>query len=220
MSSARQPTTRVAVVEDHQLYREMLVASLMGEPSVTVSVVAAGAQEARARIAPGAVDVALLDVDLPDGNGVALGVQLRRRDPDVAVMLLSAQDVLALLLDMPADVRRGWSYLSKSSALSTADLVRALHATAEGRTVLDAELVRRARPRRASSLEQLSPRQREVLRLVATGMSNSAVGAELGISTHSVENHLSGIYTMLHLPADQNPRVAAVLRFIEETSRD
>jgi DNA-binding NarL/FixJ family response regulator len=210
---------RVAVVEDHQLYREMLVSALASQEGIAVTVTAAGAQEARALISPGSIDVAVLDVELADGNGVALGIQLRRKDPNVGVMLLSSHDVMELLLDLPPDVRRGWSYLSKSSAVSIEIVTRALRATAGGRTVLDPELVHRAVPRRGSSLARLTPRQLEVLQLLATGLSNTGIAERLEISERSIENHLNLAYAALDLPKSQNSRVSAVLRFIEETSR-
>jgi DNA-binding NarL/FixJ family response regulator len=210
---------RVAVVEDHQLFREMLVSALTGQDDITVAVTSAGAQEARTLIEPGRIDVAVLDVELADGNGVALGIQLRRKDPRIGIMLLSSYDVMELLLDLPPDVRRGWSYLSKSSAVSIQTITRALRGTASGHTVLDPELVQRAVPRHGSTLARLTPRQLEVLQLLATGLSNTGIAEHLGISERSVENHLNVTYAALELPKAHNSRVSAVLRFIEETSR-
>ena len=212
---------RVAIVDDHPLYREMLAAVLAGSPEVVVTVEAGSVAEALRRIAPGEVDVAILDVDLPDGNGVGLGVQLRRRSPGIGILLISSQDVMEYLVDLPADVRKGWSYLSKNSPLSsTRTVVEALRATAAGGTVLDPVLVARARPRTGSALAGLSARQYEVLTLVALGLSNAGVAERLGISARSVENHLNLIYAALRLPAHANSRVSAVLRFIEDSSRD
>lgn len=210
---------RLAIVEDHQLFREMFVSVLDGQENITVVVTAAGAQNARALIEPGCIDVAVLDVELSDGNGVALGIQLRRKDPELGIMLLSSYDVMELLLDLPPDVRRGWSYLSKSSAVSIQTVTNALYATVAGRTVLDPELVQRAVPRRGSALARLTPRQLEVLQLLATGLSNTGIGERLSISERSVENHLNLTYAALDLPPGHNSRVSAVLRFIEETSR-
>lgn len=211
--------TRIAVVDDQPLYLEMLSTVLAGHPEIEVVLSAGGAAEARTAIQPGAIDVAILDVDLADGNGVGLGISLRRADPAIGIMLLSSQDVMELLLDLPADVRRGWSYLSKTASLSTQSLVDAIKATARGETVLDGELVRRARPREGSLLAQLSKRQYEVLQLVAQGLSNSGVAEALDISARSVENHLNAIYAALEIPEGRNARVSAVLKLVEETSR-
>lgn len=211
---------RVAVVDDQPLYRDMLVRALADQEPVRVVVEAAGVEEAL-RLVPGRdVDVAVLDLDLRDGNGIALGIQLRRTDPRIGIMLLSGQDHLELLLDLPADVRRGWSYLSKSSPLSsTRTVVEAVVATAQGRTVLDPVLVEAARPRAGSATASLSPRQREVLRLAAQGLANAGIAEQLSLSVRSVENHLYAVYAALDVPADHNARVSAVLRFIEDTAR-
>ncbi len=210
---------RAAIVEDQALYREMLSATLGGRTDVRIVATAAGAHEARELIRPGEVDVAVLDVNLQDGNGIALGIQLRRADPELGILLLSAQDVMELLLDLPADVRRGWSYLSKNSALSTDSLVHAIQSTAAGSTVLDPELLRNARRREGSTLGRLSDRQYEVLRMVSTGYSNAVVAEKLGLAVRSVEAHLGMIYATLDIPEGYNARVTAVLRLVEETTR-
>lgn len=216
---ARDPV-RVAIVDDQPLYRDMLATVLAAAPELDVVVVAASAVEGRQRIAQQPVEVAILDVDLGDGSGVGLGVQLRRIDPALGILLISSQDVMELLLDLPLDVRRGWSYLSKNSPLtSTETIVQAVLATARGETVLDPELVAAALPRSGSSLAALSSRQYQVLQLVAQGLSNAGVGEALGISPRSVENHLNLIYAALDLPSENNSRVSAVLRLIEESSR-
>lgn len=221
MTTAAATPLRVAIVDDHPLYREMLSAVLAASTEVVVSVEAGGVAEALRLIEPGEVDVAVLDVDLPDGNGVGLGVQLRRRSPAIGILLISSQDVMEFLVDLPQDVRKGWSYLSKNSPLSsTRTIVEAIQATAEGVTVLDPVLVARARPRTGSALAGLSARQYEVLTLVALGLSNAGVAERLGISARSVENHLNLVYAALALPAHNNSRVSAVLRFIEDSSRD
>jgi DNA-binding NarL/FixJ family response regulator len=219
VTASPSPKTRIAVVEDQALYREMIAATLGQRPEIEVVVTADGARQGRELITAGSADVAVLDVDLADGNGLALGIQLRRADPAIGILLLSAQDVMGVLLDLPADVRRGWSYLSKSSALSTDSLVAAIQATANGVTVLDPELLHRARPREGSAVSQLSERQYEVLQSVAQGDSNAVVADRLGIAVRSVEAHLGMIYATLNIPEGQNARVTAVLRLLEETAR-
>jgi len=212
---------RVAVVEDQPLYRSMLVSLLDSQPGVTIEAVASGAAEARSAILPGLVDVAILDVELGDGNGIGLGVSLCREDARLGILLLSSHDVMGLLLDLPTDLTRGWSYLSKTSSTTIATLMRALRETAAGGTVLDPELVDRATPRSGSVIATLSPRQYQVLQLLAQGLSNAGIAERLEISSRSVENHLNSIYATLDIEANstRNPRVAAVLQFIEESAR-
>jgi len=218
MAVVAHAVVRVAVVEDHQLYREMLSSVLADQAGIEVRTSVAGAQAARAAITAGSVDVAILDVELADGNGVSLGVQLRRRDPRIGILLLSGLDVMELLLDLPADVRRGWSYLSKASAISVHTVTAAIRATASGHTMLDPALVAKSVPRKGSSLARLTPRQLDVLQLLATGLSNAGIAQRLELSERTLENHLNSIYAALKLPENQNSRVSAVLRFIEETS--
>jgi len=212
---------RVAVVEDQPLYRDMLVSLLTAEPGVDVVAVASGAVAARELIIPGGVDVAILDVELGDGNGVGLGLSLRARDAALGIVLLSSHDVMTLLLDLPEDMSSGWSYLSKTSSTTMATLMHALRETAAGGTVLDPGLVDRARPRSGSAIAGLSARQYQVVQLVAQGLTNTAIAERLELSPRSVENHLNTIYAALDLEPNgsRNPRVAAVLQFIEESSR-
>lgn len=199
----------------------MLTALIGAHPTTTVVVSAAGSSEARAKISPGAADIAILDVELLDGNGVALGVALRRRDPRLAILLLSAHDVMDLVLRLPADVAGSWSYLSKSSSLTMEVLIRTLWATAQGQVVLDPELVDVSRARRGSELAKLTDRQVEVLRLVAQGLSNQAVADSLHLSIRSVEGHLKLIYESLGISSATalNARVVATLAFLRDTSR-
>jgi DNA-binding NarL/FixJ family response regulator len=210
---------RVGVVEDQPLYRDMIVGLLRAQSDVAVPLVASGAADARNQFFPGLLDVVILDVYLHDGNGLALGVSLCRKDPNLGVLLLSSHDVMELLLDLPEDVRAGWSYLSKNSTTSVDVLMRAIQSTARGITVIDPALAEGAFPRAGSSLSVLSDRQYEVLRHVASGLTNEGIGEKLGISSRSVENHINAIYASLGLPRERNQRVSAVLRFIEETSR-
>jgi DNA-binding NarL/FixJ family response regulator len=210
---------RVAVVEDHTLFRSMLEKILEDDESLHLTSSTATVTEARARITPGSTDVVLLDIDLPDGNGIGLGVLLCRADPNLKVVLLSAQDAMDLMLDLPRDIAGGWSYLSKTSTNDSAALLRAIHIAAAGGSTLDPALLNRMTPRAGSRVAQLTDRQYGVLRLLAAGYSNGGIAHELGIAEKSVQNHVNAIYSTLGIDAspDRNPRVSAALRLIEET---
>lgn len=212
---------RVAVVEDQPLFRQMLLNLLHTQPGVDVVASADSVAGARRVISPGKADVALLDVQLPDGNGIELGLELREGDAGIGIVLLSAQDVMVSLLNLPSGTRRGWSYLSKTSTTSAAALMRALHTSARGGTMLDPALVRASQPRTGSSVANLTERQLAALRLLASGLSNTAIAAELNIATHSVENLLNAMYASLGVGAEasRNRRVSAVLRLLEESGR-
>lgn len=210
---------RIAIVEDHQLYRDLLKTALDSVPSIDVVATAEGSTHARLLIKPGEVDVALLDIELMDGNGIGLGVALRRADPDLKIVLISAQDVLEILTTLPEGDRKHWSYLSKTSSTSLSVLVETILKASRGEAVIDAELLLRSKPRIGTSVSNLTRRQFEILRLVATGLSNQGIAELLGIASNSVVNHLSAIYATLGIPEGNNARVSAVLAFLNDTSR-
>ncbi len=217
--SVTEANVRVAIVEDHVLYRDLLESSLSNVPGITVVACVSGSSEAKKAIHPGAVDVAILDIELADGNGIGLGVSLRRADPRLGIVLLSGRDMIELLLGLPDHERMGWSYLSKTSTTSLETLVSVIRKTAEGTTVIDPVLVDRSRARSGTPVGSLTRRQFEILRMVARGLSNQAIADDLGIAANSVVNHLSSIYTALGIPEGANARVSAVLEFLNDTSR-
>ncbi|WP_136518474.1 MULTISPECIES: response regulator [Cellulomonas] len=210
---------RVAVVEDQPLFRAMLRRTLEVADDLEVVATLESTGEARRVLRPGVVDVVVMDIDLPDGNGIALGVQLRREQPDLGVLLLSAHDAMDLLLDLPQDVAHGWGYLSKTSMTDEAGLLDAVRAAAAGRTVLDPALLEQMTPRLGSSVARLTKRQFAVLRLLAQGLSNAGIAERLGITEKSVQNHVYAVYATLGIDTDpaRNPRVSAALRLLEET---
>lgn len=210
---------RVAIVEDQPLYRDLLVSSLADVDDIDVVLSAGTVREARTFIKPGAVDVALLDVELPDGNGIGLGASLKRHDPGLKIVTLSVLDMLEPLLGLPDDIRQGWSYLSKGSTSSLETLVSVIRQTAAGNSVIDSSLLLRSKPRTGSSVAGLTNRQFEILRCVARGGSNESIAEELGIAPNSVVNHLTAIYSALGIPEGQNARVSATLEFLANTQR-
>jgi len=219
MTTIEPAAVRVGIVEDQPLFRSMLELTLASVDGIDVVAAVGTVREAEKVLLPGAVDVAILDIDLPDGNGIALGVVLRRKQPDLGILLLSAHDAMELLLDLPADVAQGWSYLSKTSSTSTDILVSAVRAVAAGQTILDPTLLDRMTPRAGTAVARLTDRQYAVLRLLAQGLSNAGIGDALGITEKSVQNHINALYSGLGIDADpaRNPRVTAALRLLEET---
>ncbi|SDD30008.1 DNA-binding response regulator, NarL/FixJ family, contains REC and HTH domains [Sanguibacter gelidistatuariae] len=221
MRASERPI-RVAVVEDHTLFRSMLDHIVTTTDGLELAASCATVTQARTLITPGSADVALLDVDLPDGNGIALGVLLCRTDPNIKVVLLSAQDAIGLMLDLPKDVAGTWSYLSKTSTNDSGALVRAIKVAADGGSTLDPALLRRMRPRVGTKVAELTNRQYSVLRLLASGLSNAGIARELVITEKSVQNHVYAVYATLGIDASPecNPRVMAALKLIEETGSD
>jgi DNA-binding NarL/FixJ family response regulator len=212
-------TLRVAVVEDEAMLRGLLLALLNAQRGLEVVVDAGGQREALDAIEPGAVDVAVLDIELADGNGIALGRTLQERDPGIRILLVSNHNMLALMRTISADAPTPWSYLSKRSSTRPGLLVRALADVARGRVVIDPTLVHQSVPVTDTPLARLSSAQFRVLQLVAEGRGNGAVAEELGITPKAVEAHLTSIYKLLDLPPGANNRVAAVLAFLNQSVR-
>ncbi|MCL1800914.1 MAG: response regulator transcription factor [Promicromonosporaceae bacterium] len=211
---------RVGIVEDELLMRSMLEQRLNQEHGIQVVHSVPGVTAAKLVLTPGSIDLAIIDVNLVDGNGISLGVYLQRQDPRLAILLLSAEDVMGIFASVQPEAPRPWSYLSKRSSFSHDILLHAVTAAAAGQVVLDPYLVERSQPRAGSAIADLTPAQFGVLRLVAEGLSNQAVAERLGINTRSVESHLKSIYGRLGIDGEgSNRRVAAVLAFLAQTGR-
>lgn len=211
---------RVAIVEDQPLYRQMLTLLLSSTPSLRLVAACPDAATARAQLQPDQLDVALLDLRLPDGDGLSVGRELRRRNPDLGIVVLSASDSMHALLELEDREAAGWSYLSKSSALTVKALVQTIQHTAAGRVVLDPTVTRARRPRPDGDLARLSSRQLEVLALAAEGLTNSAIATRLTLSRRSVDSHVNAIYSALGVQSspDHNPRVSAVRAYLAQSA--
>jgi DNA-binding NarL/FixJ family response regulator len=209
---------RIGIVEDHPIVLELLTSALGSMPGFTVVFTAHTVTEAKKWFRPGKLDVVVLDIELPDGNGVGLGIQLRRAHPNLAIVLLSDLDMLELILGLPDEVRSGFSYVTKGATKSVDTLAHVIRAAAAGEVVIDPTLADRSRPRSGSAVAALTPRQFEILRAVSRGESNQGIATALGITVNSVGNHLIGIYDALGIPEGKNTRVGAVLKFLEDTN--
>jgi DNA-binding NarL/FixJ family response regulator len=210
---------RIGIVEDHTMFLDLLSGALAEVPDFTVSCTADRVAEAKKWFRPEELDVLLLDIELPDGNGIGLGVTMRRANPNLGVVLLSDRDMLELVIGLPDDVKSGWSYVTKSATRSIESLASIIRASARGESVIDSALVNRSIARPNTGVGSLTKRQFEVLRSVARGESNQTIANNLGIAENSVGNHLIAIYDALGIESSQNSRVAAVLQFLQDTSR-
>ncbi|MFK4759330.1 response regulator [Microbacterium sp. ZW T5_45] len=207
---------RVAIVEDQAMFRSLVVSVIDAAPGFTVVAECGTVRDARAELGGGGVDVVVMDIGLPDGNGFGLARSLRSRHPDLGIVLLSAHDVMDLLLALDPKERIGWSYLSKTSAASAPALLDALRVTVRGGSMLDPELLSALEPRAQSPLAKLTRRQFDALRHLAAGRSNSAIAREMEITPHSVENLLNTVYAVLGVRSEVelNSRVSAALMLI------
>jgi DNA-binding NarL/FixJ family response regulator len=211
---------KLLLVEDEALYRDLLAMALTTHQNIQV----VGAYEDGGSALAGCrnkhIDVAVLDIELPgEYNGIQLGLALRNMYPKIGIVLLSNHSDPAFFSAIPQDKVNGWSYLSKKSVGDIEALHRAIVGAAEGLVVLDQQLVDKATPRKGSLLEQLTPRQQEIISLIAQGYSNAAIAERLVLAPKSVENHISQMYQVLdidtHNPQIQ-PRVTAVLTYLQQ----
>ena len=167
-------------------------------------------------------DLAILDVRMPPtftDEGIRAAALLRSQNPESAVLVLSHYVEERYAADLIAADSRGFGYLLKDRVADVSAFLAAVQTVGSGGTVLDPEVVTQilVRSQRRNVLEHLTPREREVLQLMAEGKTNSAIASGLSMSTGSAEKHIASIFTKLDLAPDEseNRRVLAVLRFLE-----
>lgn len=211
---------RAVIAEDSVLLRVGLVKVL---EAVGFEVVAAvgDAVELLAAVEEHRPKVVVADVRMPPGfhdEGVKAAMVIRRQWPDTAVLLLSQFVEERYAADLLATNTSGVGYLLKQRVANVDDFVDALQRVAEGGTALDPEVVAQLLVRRhRDPMEKLTPRERDVLALMAEGRSNAAIAGSLVVSDSAVAKHINSIFTKLDLPPaeDSHRRVMAVLRFLE-----
>ena len=210
---------RVVLAEDSLLLREGLV-RLFDEAGATVVAAVGDGLELVEAVTEHRPDVAVVDVRMPPtftDEGLRAALEIRRLDPAPAVLVLSQYVEESYACDLLTG-GGGVGYLLKDRVSRLSDLSDALERVVGGGTVLDPEVVSAlfAHRRRQDPLDTLSPREREVLGLMAEGRTNTAIGRTLVVSQGAVEKHISSIFTKLGLPpsADDHRRVRAVLAWL------
>ena len=211
---------RIVIAEDLLLLREGMSRLLTGTGHAVVAAVGT-APELIAAVTEHRPDLSIVDVRLPPGfrdEGLRAALELRADDPDAKVLIVSQYVERAYAQELLADGRGGTGYLLKDRVTALDDFLDAVERVADGGTAMDPEVVQRlfTRTSRNRGVDALTAREREVLHLVAQGLSNSAVCAALFLAPISVEKHISSIFAKLDLPpdADANRRVRAVLAYL------
>jgi DNA-binding NarL/FixJ family response regulator len=212
---------RIVIAEDDPLLREGLALLLRAE-GMDVVATADTAESVLDAIDAHEPDVAILDVRMPPTHtdeGVRAAVEARRRRPGLAVLVLSAYVEQSFATDLLTGGVGGLGYLLKERVGRVEEFMDALGRVAGGGTAIDPEVVAQlfTRTRQDTRLERLSPREREVLGLMAEGLGNSAIAGRLVVTDGAVHKHIRSIFAKLDLsPADQvDRRVAAVLHYLE-----
>lgn len=216
------PTVRVFLLDDHEIVRQGVRSLLEAQPDFSVVGEASTAAEARARIPALAPDVAVLDVRLPDGDGVTVCRDIRAQVPEVrCLMLTSFADDEALFDAIMAGAS---GYVLKQ--LKGADIVDAVRRVAAGESLLDSDATARVLdrlrhpPEEDQRLASLTPQERRILDLITDGLTNRQIAGEMFLAEKTVKNYVSNLLAKLgmerrtqaaafgarlHAPADRRP---------------
>jgi DNA-binding NarL/FixJ family response regulator len=212
---------RVVIADDSVLLREG-IGRLLAEGGIDV---AAGVGDADAlihTIEEARPDLAIVDVRMPPAHrdeGLRAAIEIRHRWPEVALLVLSQFVEERYATELLAADTRAIGYLLKDRVADVDEFLDAVRRVADGGTALDPEVVRQllARSRQANPLAQLTPKEREVLALMAQGRSNAAIAETLVVTMGAVEKHVANIFMKLDLPPDDDQRhrrVAAVVQYL------
>jgi DNA-binding NarL/FixJ family response regulator len=211
---------RVAIAEDSVLLREGL-ARLLADAGFEVVAKCGDAQDLTRKVRGHKPDVAIVDIRLPpthSDEGLQAALQIRSEYPDVAVLVLSQYVELGLAMKLLSDSAESVGYLLKDRISDVDDFVGAVRRVADGGSALDPIIVSTllSRQRDDDPLATLTPREREVLELMATGSSNQGIADKLVITVRAVEKYVSSIFGKLGLPStgSESRRVLAVLMFL------
>lgn len=211
---------RVVVAEDSVLLREG-IAHLLEEAGYEVVGQAGNADELILKVRSYRPDVAVVDIRMPPtqtDEGLRAAKQIRKELPQTGVLVLSAYLESEYALELLSESAEGVGYLLKDRVSDVEQFLSAVRRVGEGGSALDPEIVSRlvGRRRKRDPLDDLTPREREVLSLMAEGLSNAAIAARLVVTGRAVEKHVTSIFAKLRLPAspEQHRRVLAVLAFL------
>ncbi|MCG6494132.1 response regulator transcription factor [Kitasatospora sp. A2-31] len=213
---------RVVLAEDSVILRDGLV-ELLTARGCTVVATCGTAPELLAAVGETRPDVAVVDIRMPPTHtdeGIRAAVELRSTAPQVGILVFSQYVETVWATRLLAGGAAGVGYLLKERVARTSEFVEALRRVAAGGTALDPEVVTGLMGGgRRSRVDALTPREREVLELMAQGHSNRAIAGRLVVSERAVEKHVAAVFTKFDLAADggDNRRVKAVLAYLAET---
>ena len=216
---------RVVIGEDDVLLREGIVRILEGS-GMDVVAQTGNADDFLRRAQAHRPDVAVVDVQMPPRNeddGLRAALELREKNPQTGVLVLSQFFEESYALDLIGDHAEGVGYLLKERVGDVSVFIDAVRRVADGGTALDPEIVGRMLGRRRSTgpLDELSPRERDVLGEMAEGKSNLGIAEALVVSEAAVEKHVTSIFRKLGIEATakEHRRVLAVLRYVRAAGR-
>jgi DNA-binding NarL/FixJ family response regulator len=212
---------RVVIADDSVLLREG-IGRLLAEGGIEVAAGVGDAEALIEAVEADPPDLAIVDVRMPPTHtdeGLRAALEIRARWPGIGLVVLSQYVEERYATELLAGDTRGTGYLRKDRVADVEEFLDAVRRVADGGTVLDPEVVRQllARSRQANPLGELTPKEREVLGLMAQGRSNAAIAQTLVVTMGAVEKHVANIFMKLDLPADdgqRHRRVAAVVQYL------
>ena len=214
---------RVVIAEDAVLLREGL-AGLLEDAGHTVLARVGDADALLAVVAEHDPDLAIVDVRMPptyEDEGMRAAVEIRKEHPGVGVLVLSQHVESRFAVDL-VSAEGGFGYLLKDRVLDVSDFLDAAERVSRGGSALDPEVVKQllAEPQVVDPLAELTPREREVLGLVAEGRTNASIAKELWLTEKTVETHVRSILGKLDLPldGDTHRRVLAVVTYLRASA--
>jgi DNA-binding NarL/FixJ family response regulator len=211
---------RVVLAEDSVLLREG-VARILDEAGFEVVGQAGNADELLLKVRSYSPDVAIVDIRMPPTHtdeGLRAAQEIREKHPNCGVLVLSQYVEAAYAMELLAESAEGVGYLLKDRVSDVNEFADAVRRVGEGGSALDPTIVSQlvGRRRRDDPIDQLTPREREVLGLMAEGRSNSGIAEQLVVTERAVEKHVTSIFSKLRLPAasEDHRRVLAVLAYL------
>jgi DNA-binding NarL/FixJ family response regulator len=211
---------RVVLAEDSVLLREG-VARILGEAGFEVVGQAGNADELMLKVRSYSPDVAIVDIRMPPTHtdeGLRAAQEIREKHPTCGVLVLSQYVEPGYAMELLAESAEGVGYLLKDRVSDVNEFADAVRRVGEGGSALDPTIVSQlvGRRRRDDPIDQLTPREREVLGLMAEGRSNSGIAEQLVVTERAVEKHVTSIFSKLRLPAasEDHRRVLAVLAYL------
>ena len=212
---------RVVLADDSMLLREG-IARLLEEAGMEVVAQSGDAEDLLRKVGAHKPDVAIVDVRMPPTHtdeGLRAAAEIRDRFPKTGVLVLSQYIEESYAMELLGSHTEGVGYMLKDRVSDLDRFVEGVKRVGEGGSVLDPEVVSRllGRRREADPLAEISPRERDVLGLMAEGRSNPAIATELVVTERAVEKHVTSIFNKLNLPptADDHRRVLAVLTYLK-----